>query len=466
MPINKRIQWKRITLLLLLLLIGYLIYFLWGAFPVISGYSAKMTCSCVFAAGRDLNSVKAEELGRFPLNLARISVNKEDSSVDASVLGFAIQKAAYRQGLGCTLITGISEKEWRSKIFHLTPSPTTNKDSIPWPLGDLLPDSFPRGIDTANLRNAIRFAFEENDAGKPIRTRAVVVLYDGQLVGEQYAPGFDQNSLLYSWSMAKSIWGALTGIMVRDGRIDISMPAAVPEWRSASDGREKITVENLLTHTTGLNVEEDYTKASTATNMLYREPDMGEYAATQPLKYPPGSVFYYCSANSNILSRLIRQNLGDNVYHAFPATKLFHKVGMFSAILEPDASGTYVASSYMLATARDYARFGLLYLNNGKWNGEQLLPENWIKKSLTPTPVAELGEYGYHMRLNAGNPNDTSKRMFPFLPRNMFYAYGYEGEYIIGIPSKKLVIVRLGQTAGYNFDLQKFVRGVMASIHN
>lgn len=461
---NKLGKWRWIVAVVMTTTVIGVVWLAWGALPVISGYSAKMACSCVYGAGRSLESVQAEELGSFPLQVATVRLVEQDSTVEASVFGLASKKAVYRRGLGCTLLNGMSYETLRSQSFQLATPPAIDPDTIPWPMGDLLPPHPPTGLDDVQLEKAINTAFQEKDPGNPVRTRAVVVVYDGMLVGEKYAPGYSRKSLFYSWSMVKSVWGALAGILVGNGNLQLEAPAPVPEWRAANDGREKITLEHILQHTTGLDVEENYSKATTVTNMLFREADMGAYAAAQPLRDLPGTRFYYCSANSNILSRLIRHQLGDSAYHSFPARQLFYPLGMYSAILEPDASGTFVGSSYMLATARDYARFGQLYLNGGTWMGQEVLPAGWVSRTLEPAKAAKLGEYGLHMRLNRGAPHDSSRRKFPDLPGDLFYAYGYEGEYIIVIPSKKLVMVRLGQTPGDGFDPQLLVKGILASL--
>lgn len=449
---------------LILLVLFWGIHYLWSSLPVITGYAAKIASSSICLSGRSLAGIESQELGGFPLNLARVEWHPEDSTVTATVFGMARQKAIYRKGLGCTLVNGLTEEAIRSQHFLLAQVPAMNQDTIPWPDGDLLPDSLPAGIHFPELHQAVQYAFTEQDAKKPWRTRAVIVLYDGRLVAEQYAPGFDRHTPLLSWSMAKTITGTLTGILVGQGKLDTHQKAPVPEWQKVQDGREQITLEEILQQTTGLAFEEDYTKASSATNMLFREGDLGAYAAGLPLREKPGTRFYYSSGNSNILSRLIRHTVGDSAYHAFPAKALFYKIGMFSAVMEPDASGTFVGSSYVYANARDWARLGLLYAQNGNWHGEQILPENWVAAATRPAPVAPQGEYGYQIWLNAGARNNPLKRKYPSLPTDLYYADGYEGQSVFVIPGRKLVVVRLGQTAGDWFDVPGFLTGILQAL--
>lgn len=455
---------KRLLLVLLAAVLVYVIRYAWTSFPIVTGYDAKMMCSCVFISGREEASVMAQELGGFPLKLASVKVDRQSRVVTASIAGMAKQKAIYREGLGCTLLNERTEQEINNQQFQLVARPVVNQDTIDWPMGDRLPDSFPTGIDRSLLNLAVQSAFAEPDPAKPVRTRAVVVVYKGQLVAEQYAPGFDRHTPLLSWSMAKSVTSALTGILVKQGKLSLKGPAPVPEWSSAKDGRESITLEQVLQQTTGLDFLEDYTQSSDATDMLFRKADMGGFTALHGLKEKPGSRFYYSSGNSNVLSRIIRQAVGEKAYHAFPAKELFHRIGMYSAILEPDANGTYVGSSYMWANARDWARFGLLFLNQGKWGNEEVLPASWVYASLQPAPAAPQGEYGYQWWLNAGQKGNPSNKRFPDVPNDMFTADGYEGQYVSVIPSRSLVVVRLGQTPGEWFDHSKFLSRIIGAI--
>ena len=336
---------KKITRrILLIILIAALIYgfrYAWLSFPLISGFDAKNVCSCVFVAGRREADVKKEELDNFPESLGSISINWKDSSVTAGVWGFSKRKAIYRNGLGCTLVNDIPENEIRSQIFDLAKPVLFNTDTIAWPYGDYLQDTIPRGLNKEKLQAAVEFAFEENDSINKARTRALLVLYKGQLVAEKYAPGFDQHSRMLGWSMAKSFMGALIGILVKEGRLQPSLPAPVEQWREPDDPRHAITLEHLLQQTSGLNFREDYTGNSEVTNMLFNKGDMAGFTAGLSLKHPPGTVFNYSGGNSNILSKIIRNTVGEKEYASFPYTALFYKSGMHSVLLEPDASGTF-----------------------------------------------------------------------------------------------------------------------------
>lgn len=451
----------RSLLALLTAAIGLLIYFGWISFPIMAAYGSKIMCSAVFDAGRNEQQVRDQDLSAYMMKLGVFKVNYSDSSVTGSIFGMAKRKAIYRNGLGATVVSELSEQQIRSQQIRVPVKPTVNTDTIPWPMGNKRTGTFPIALDSVKLQSAIGNIFAEGDTILPIRTRAVVVVYHDQLITERYADGFDLNTKLAGWSMTKAVFSALTGILVKQGKLKLDGPAPVPEWRDVHDPRHDISIRDLLRQRSGLKFEEVYSKASDATRMLYEKADMGGFTASHHLKNKPGSEFYYSSGNSNIISRIIRQTLGDSLYYSFPYRELFYKLGIYDAVIEPDASGTFVGSSYMYATARDWARFGLLYLHDGIVNSERILPDDWIKQSTTPAPT-DLRGYGFQIWLNSGS--DASIRHYPDAPSDMFYADGFEGQQIFIIPSKDLVVVRLGLTLHNNFDGNKFLRELLAAI--
>ncbi|MBC7948868.1 MAG: serine hydrolase [Chitinophagaceae bacterium] len=437
----RKIILRSLLLILVVIIVGG-VWYAWRAFPLISGFGAKNVCSAVFLQHRDPKAVIEEELSMFPLSLGSFTVNEEDSSVTGSVWGFARRKAIYRHGLGSTIVNDVPEDVLRKQRFVLPTPVTSNRDSIPWPSGDMLSDTFPSSIDKQGIDRILGEALNDTFDGKPVHTRALVVLYDGQLISEKYAPGYDKNTVMLGWSVSKSLIGALIGILVKEGKLDINMPAPVPEWKGTN--KESITVRHLLQQTTGLDFAEVYSSPSEVTRMLFNKGDMAAYTAKRPLKHDPGTMFNYTSGNSNILSRIIRHTVGEREYASYPYTALFRRIGMNTALLEPDASGTYIGSSYSYASARDFARFGLLYYNEGKWNGEQVLPEKWVKESIEPVDAAPRKNYGYQFWLNGKSKTDSTQRWLPDVPADMFFADGFGGQDIYIIPSKKLVVVRLG----------------------
>ena len=219
-----------------------------------------------------------------------------------------------------------------------------------------------------------------------------------------------------------------------------------------------------MQQTSGLNFDENYTKASDITNMLYKKNDMAADAASHSLAHPPGTVFNYSSGNSNILSRIIRRTIGEKDYAAFPFKELFYRIGMYHTLFEPDASGTYVGSSYINATARDYARFGLLYYNDGVWLGERILPVGWVKQTQTSPQANPYRNYGYQFWLNSFDKKHSSQKAYPDVPGDMYYCDGFTFENIYIIPSKKFVVVRLGLTLDHSFDENNFLKNIIESV--
>ncbi|MFN7406030.1 MAG: serine hydrolase domain-containing protein [Cyclobacteriaceae bacterium] len=458
--IIKRI--KQALLLVVILGLGYGISYLWQALPIISGFGAKDMCTCVFVNGRTADDVRKQELGAGLQSLGSFTVNPGDPSVSGSVFGLAKRKAIFRKGLGCTLLAELSEEEVRQQPIRLHAFAPINPDTVPWPLGDRTTDTLMTGVNAELLNQALDFAFTEKDPERPINTRAVIVVYRDQIVAERYAPGFDRNSRHMGWSMTKSVNSAAVGVLVKQGKLNVNEPAPVPEWQQ--DERKNITLEHLLQASSGLKWEEVYSGPSGATNMLFKKANMAAYAAARPLDSKPNTVFEYSSGTSNILARIVRQAVGDEDYYRFYYRELLEKIGAQSFVLEPDASGTYVSSSYSWATARDWARFGLLYLHDGVVHGERLLPEGWVKYSATPSPAAPRGEYGAQWWLNAGAPANPANRTYPDVPVDSFQAEGFEGQFVFVIPSKNLVVVRLGLSQKADLDMNAFVSRVMAAL--
>ena len=453
---------KILSLSLLGLLLLTLIYVFITFPPVMAGMAAKTMCSCVYVSARTPQSVKEKELRVFPgLSSSTILVNDEDSSVTATVF-WKTSKAIFRKGLGCTLLAQQSEEEVRAQKFLLAEVPQINQDSMLWPSGNKTINVIQSDVNYELIDQAIGQSFVESDSERPTNTHAVVVVYKNQIIGERYAEGFDKNSKLMGWSMTKSIVNALVGVLVKEKKLDVYQPAPVSEWQN--DARSKITLHNLLQASSGLSWSESYfSPASEFHRMFIHSDDKGGYAASQELVHEPGTFFQYSSGTTNIISRILRQTLGDSEYYRFPYQNFFYKIGMNQALMEPDASGTFVGSSYSFATARDWARFGLLYLNDGVWNGERILPEGWVKYSVTPASTAERGKYGAQWWLNAGDPKISTLRIYPQLPMDAFWADGFEEQSVMVIPSKSLVIVRLG-VSHHGFDFASLAKTIIEAV--
>ena len=441
----------KVFLLIVISGLGYSVYYIFQALPILTGFGAKHLCSCHFVAHRSDSSVLVNELVRFPYRLAEYEVSDTDSSVTASIFGIAHRQAVFRPGAGCVLRVG-------NKTIALIPrvsSRGTSNYQIPENKAALA------GVDYNQLSKAVKWAFSEPDAEHLKNTKAVVVIYNDTLVVEQYAPGFSAETRMPGWSMTKSVINALVGITVQQAQLDIYQPAPVPAWQKEGDPRRNITWNHLLRMSSGLDWDETYFGVSDVTRMLYLSEDMAEVAIHQSLGEEPGTEWYYSSGTTNILSFLLRQHYGDDAYYALPYQQLFQPLGMTSAILEADLSGTFVGSSYMLATARDWAKFGLLYYHEGIWEGQQILPEGWVKYTTRPVDDAPFRKYGAQFWLNAGERNRPNQREFPDVPTELFFAQGFDEQSIFILPQRKLVIVRLGITARGNFDKNYFLGEVL-----
>lgn len=448
-----------------------LVWFLNQAMPIGTGFVAKYICSSTFISRRDPGMVFEQDVS--PVNplaaVIQYRIDKENRRVTADAYGLFRRKAIFREGIGCTLVVDSTEAQLRRQQL-LPPDFSAARPSRPenrlWPMGRKGPvDPQRLSIDVAQLNHAIDNAFAEKSERNLKKTYAVVVVYKGQLVAERYAPGFDKDMPLLGWSMAKSVTNALVGILVQAGRMDILMPAAVPEWQAPEDPRREITLDQMLRMSSGLAFEEEYGPLADATDMLYGSADFAAFAAQKPLAGPPDSLWSYSSGTTNIISRIVRQMAaGDHPhYYTFFHEKLFDKIGMFSAVFEPDASGTFVGSSYLFATPRDWARFGLLYLQDGIWQGERILPEGWVNYSATPTGEAPNGQYGAHFWLNAGEPGNPAGRRWPDAPTDAFAAHGFQEQRVIIIPSRDLVLVRFGASTDRSaWDSNLFIKDVLA----
>ena len=447
-------------------------YFLWRVGLIATAYKAKVFCSGIFISKRDPNSILSQELFVDDLSVLRFfntSINYDEQSVTASFFGLAKRKAIFRHGLGCTLVIDSTENEIRSQANPFkVPVPSNQQDRL-WPEGERLETGrLPPEINETKLKEVLDAAFAEPDPARLRRTRAVVIVYQGRIIAERYAQGFSQNTPLIGWSMTKSVINALIGILVGEKKLSLEDRDLLPEWRKPGDPRRAITLDHLLRMSSGLEFAEEYTHPhKDVVLMLLGSGNMAAYAADKPLEAEPGSKWHYSSGTTNIISRIIRDAIGGSEadYFAFPRQALFHRIGMGSAVIEPDASGTFVGSSFMYATARDWVRLGLLYLQDGIWQGKRILPEGWVNYSATPAPSAPLGEYSAHFWLKVPPSFRSRISPAPLLPGDTFLAAGHEGQFVTIIPSRKLVVVRLGLTRiEGSWDQESFIAQVLEAI--
>ncbi|MGJ5175207.1 serine hydrolase domain-containing protein [Bradyrhizobium oligotrophicum] len=416
---------------------------------VATGFIASVLCSETFVSGLNPDRVLAETQAAMPgaglLTWAMdIRVDHAGRDVTVTLFGLGRSHAVYRDGLGCHLDHG--EAEGWPAIRPVARGPAPPPDIAP-----------PRPVTpaTAALAAALDRAFSEPEAPPFRRTHAVVVLKDGKPIAERYAPGFTPETPLLGFSATKSMTATLVGILVRQGKLALHAPAPVAAWGSEGDPRHAITVDHLLRHTAGIalgnSLQASLLSALEPVNrMKFVEPDRAAFAESMPLETVPGAVSNYHDGNTVILSHLIRDAVGGSAADVlrFAHRELFDPLGMRNVTLEFDAAGTPEGSSQMLASARDWARLGQLYLDDGVVGGRRILPEGWVKYVATPTPGAFVG-LGAGFWTNRGDSFGATYRVSHGWPRDAFFAKGSLGQYVIVIPSERLVIARFGRTLNW-----------------
>jgi CubicO group peptidase (beta-lactamase class C family) len=419
-------------------------------------------CSCIFVAERSESSVLRQELGAFPINMGTFQVDMTGNKVSGSVLGTAKRTAIYRPGQGCTLLSGMDEQEVRNQRFNEPRRPEWQQDTVPWPSGNKLNTAIQSQQPYRKIQALVNSEFEDS-AKKSHLTHMILVVHKGELVAERYGNDHDMDTKHTSWSMGKSVIASLVGMQVDKGELSLEQTGIYPDW---DDERRHISLMHMLQATNGLDWVEDYGGVSDATNMLFLKPDAAHVAASRALKYKPGSVFYYSSGTTNILSKFLRTHLGDEQYQKVPYEDFFYQIGMHNTLIEKDASGTFVGSSFIFAPGRDWARFGLLMQKRGNWEGKQILSEEWVSFVTTPGSAAPQGEYGAQWWLNAGSSVKPENRLLPKLPSDAFYAGGFEGQWVLVIPSSELVIVRLGYTPDKAFSIEDLTLSILDALHD
>jgi CubicO group peptidase (beta-lactamase class C family) len=442
----------KIFSVLLLIVIVYLRISIYPQLDLISGFASKSVASGHFLDNRSLETIQQGDNDIDKVDWATNEIDDKSRFATADVYGLKKRKAIYREGLGALLIND----NFDVTKPYLVPKRTQIENNLPFPYGNNEPiDTLFADIDYQKLTAAVANAFDQKGQ-KDKRTRSVVVVYKDKIIAEKYADGFSKNSRILGWSMTKSITATYFGILQKQGKIDIMKPAPIAEWKN--DERKKITLNNLLQMNSGLEWEEDYGKISDVTKMLYIAEDMTTPQIDKPLVGKPNSTWNYSSGTTNLLSGILRKQFKTHQeYLDFWYNSLFDKIGMHSALVEVDMNGNFIGSSYGWATTRDWAKFGLLYLHKGNWNGEQLFDESWSKYVSTPTNTSN-GSYGGQFWLNAGGK-------FPNAPKDMYYASGYQGQMVAIFPSHDLVIVRMGLKEDPEFDFDGLLSGIVSSLN-
>lgn len=417
-----------------------------------AGGYAKIMCSAVFVTGLD-PEFAAENVGYFTAppaeraKLAKPVIDRAAKAVHVALPNGTTRTARYVGDQGCVTVP------LGQKAINFTPvrvrSRLPDAGTQPWPMGDVLPSGgVPAGLNAAKVKQAVDAAFDPPGA----LTAAFVVTWRGRLVGERYASGITDRTPLTSWSMGKSVTATLLGVLIQQGVYSLTQPAPIPEWQTAGDPRAKIRIADLLNMSSGLRIrapqDPDYDPSLGYPDHLYLYTggeNLFKYAATRPLQWPPGQIGRYRNTDPVLVNYLIRlavEKRGEE-YLSFPQRALFDKLGIRTMVLETDSYGNFLTQGYEFASARDWARLGNLYLQDGVWNGERILPESFTKFVRTPAPAWKadnLPVYGGFFWLNGDG-------RFP-IPKDACYMAGAGGQYTFIIPSHDLVVVRLGHDKG------------------
>jgi len=423
-----------------------------------AGATSQTICSKAFVSGLDPDDVFRDHLRPEPgMNAiawaVRTDVDRTARTVRTRIFGVE-RISAFASGRGCSLQT-------RGR-----PRPVNLPARAHAPA--LAPDIAGAAIvapTSPQLATALDAAFAEPPTGAPRHTQAIVVVRHGHIIAERYAPGLNPNTPLLSHSLAKSVTSALVGVLARDGAMRLDAPIDLPGWSDAA--HRAITLENLLRMNAGFGFDEG-AGASIATHIWYVEADGAAASAKAKLKSPPSAAWGYCSRCYMIAAKLLADRVGGSplAFRDFAQRELFDPLGMTSALFEFDAAGSPMGANAMFATPRDFAKFGLLYLNDGVVGGKRILPEGWVRRSTTPTVSSG---YGMGFWLNTTDARIAEWGMqwgLPGAPKDAYFARGYLGQYIVVVPSADLVVVRFGQSharAGDVASVGELVRAVIAA---
>lgn len=415
------------------MLLGFSVTQLNSAVRVATGMGAKLACSGHYVSGFDA-ARNLDDLASYSPANRLLDLEYGNQRVTASLLGMGERSATFRPGLGCTL--DIGDTTALDKVTAARAEDMAEEQAKDWPAGSAAPD-----IDAQLQRTLDEMLTKDNQAG--LNTRALLVVRDGKLVAESYSDGVTANTQLLGWSMGKSLTAMMVGrLQALQPQLEVATPL-FPQW---SDERNLLTLEHLLQMSSGLDFDETYAPGSDATRMLFNAHSASDIALQSPLAHTPGEHFSYSSGTTNLLARWLYEQLGatPQANVDFFQQQILAPLGMDHTTFEMDASGVFVGSSYIYASARDWARLGLLMLNDGQWNGERLLPEGWVSAASSPNQSENDPAYGYQFWLNHGG--ETAR--FPELPEDSYFMLGNRKQVVMISPSTNTVVVRLGWSAG------------------
>ncbi len=385
-------------------------------------------------------------------------IDRQRRSVTVRAPGVPPRTAVYNGDQGSTILPRGAEKVY----FKPTKVPRKLSDAAdePWPMGDAgATEPVPEGVNIGGIVDALESAFAQTEHN----TRAIVVVYDGKIVGERYAPGWTKDTPQISWSQGKSITAALIGVLVQQGHFGLDDFAPVKEWKKEGDPRRQIRIRDLLRMSSGLDFAnlgssgpKSFIRENEHNRIYFDALDVFKHAVEQPAEFPPNTKWSYLNSDPLTLGKIVRETVeaqgGD--YLTFPQSALFDRIGARNFVLETDAWGNFILTGYDYGSARDWARFGLLHLWGGVWNGERILPAGWTEFVSTPAPADKSLSYGGLFWLNRGGRLDQ-------VPKDAYWSEGFMGQITMIIPSRNVVVVRLGPSPA---DYMSYLNGVIGRI--
>lgn len=413
-------------------ILGFSLWRIGDAITVATGMGAKLGCSSRFVSHATEVQITHDLASYSPVNrYLKLHYDMENKTVSASLFGMANTSATYRIGLGCTLNVGNT-----APLDSITAPPIAVSPSMPWPRGEHVMSIQP-------TRQSMLNALLTQDNTDGLNTRALLLVENGEITAESYAQGYDQKSRLLGWSMGKSVTAIMLGRMAYLDMATMQQAQLFPHW---VDERKHITLEHILQMSSGLMFDETYAPGSDATDMLFSDQSASELALHKSLAFQPGEHFSYSSGTTNILMRWMYENVNSNTQQLsdFFRHEILQPLSLGHTVFEPDPSGVFVGSSYIYASARDWARLGLLMLNKGTINGQRVLSEAWVSAAIAENSSENYPGYGYYFWLNkTGNG-----LRWPELPTDAYFMMGNRKQYVMVVPSKNIVMVRLGWTKG------------------
>ena len=429
-----------------------------------AGWKAGFICSDTFVAGMSLNEIEDNDLDGIYTDFQREFDRLPEPRIDVNEKTVSVQYdpamppriAAYRPGFGCTQLPPGSDEISIGYLPRFAAWPDVGGEDRGSAIGSNVKVSL-RTEEAERLDIPVSFAFDERTYGNGTRTSAVVVVKDGQIVAERYARGIDHETPQRTWSAAKSITATILGAARRQGKIDIDYPAVIDAWDSGADPRRKITIRNLLNMASGLDSGES---GSRTDRLYFGGGRVVDQAASNVLEAMPGKRWKYANNDTVIAMRALREALDDdNAYHSFPYESVLHKIGARHTTLEVDWNGDFISSSQVWSTARDLARVGQLYLQDGMWGNERILPEGWVQFVSTPAPAQPESGPGYGAQFWL--MDDA-----PGVPEGTFYMAGNRGQYVVIVPSMNAIVVRRGfdVIGSARFDINAFTRDVLLAL--